>query len=325
MHLEAVANAHAAAFIGRTPWDVSRDAALLADAHQTAWSCYAPRTVVPVIEPLLAEAEAWGAQVYPRDGGEGIALGRPVVPDFRALDELPEIDPENPALSTLLAAARALPREPRRTVAVPVTGPLATALALAGRDNLSGRLAIDPQAVRETMLGLVEAMHPWIEAIGRSGCAVAIHEADYAPGQFLPDVYASTFLPALRELVRIARRLTHEAPMLVVAGDTAPIAGHLCGSGAGYVACPDTTQRTAFLAQARCHPDVTVRIDLPRELWTNADWPAICRAIAEAAGAARLHARTVLGTGPLPLRASSVMVVDASHFAMNMDPWLDPY
>ncbi len=275
MHLEAVANAHAAAFIGRTPWDVSRDAALLADAHQTAWSCYAPRTVVPVIEPLLAEAEAWGAQVYPRDGGEGIALGRPVVSDFRALEELPEIDPENPALSTLLAAARALPREPRRTVAVPVTGPLA--------------------------------------------------EADYAPGQFLPDVYASTFLPALRELVRIARRLTHEAPMLVVAGDTAPIAGHLCGSGAGYVACPDTTQRTAFLAQARCHPDVTVRIDLPRELWTNADWPAICRAIAEAAGAARLHARTVLGTGPLPLRASSVMVVDASHFAMNMDPWLDPY
>ena len=65
------------------------------------------------------------------------------------------------------------------------------------------------------------------------------------------------------------------------------------------------------------------RLDLPPGLWTSRDWPGICQEIAAARTAARHHPNTVLGTGPLPMNASSVLVVDASHFTASLDEWME--
>ncbi|MGH8018094.1 MAG: hypothetical protein ACREIA_07360, partial [Opitutaceae bacterium] len=131
MHLEAVAHAHAAAFIGRSPWDVSRDATLLADAHATAWRCYGQRFISPLITPRMAEAEAWGQTFAPDESGENIAPGAPLFDAVEKLGELPALDPEHASLATLLHAAGRLAGEVRASVAAPVSGPFAVAQIMA--------------------------------------------------------------------------------------------------------------------------------------------------------------------------------------------------
>ncbi|HEX9781142.1 MAG TPA: uroporphyrinogen decarboxylase family protein [Opitutaceae bacterium] len=322
MHLEAVPHAHAAAFIGRSPWDVSRDPILLADAHATAWRCYGHRMITPVIHPHVAEAEAWGLKLTPDESGECLAARRRVLERFEDLDTLPPLDPAAPPLQALLTASSMLARDVRDVVSVPVTGPFAIAEALVGRAALLEALARRSAAFERTLCALVVKMDPWIIAIGRAGGKVAVHEADYDPGLVSPEAYGNAVVPALRGLAEAARRATHDAPAILVDGDTAAIARHLCNCGAGYVACPESTSQTAFLAQIRQFPEVTVRVDLPRDLWEEKNWQAVCREIAARAGFVRLHERTILGTGPLPVHASSILVVDGCHFTTNMDPWI---
>ncbi|MGH8021366.1 MAG: hypothetical protein ACREIA_24420, partial [Opitutaceae bacterium] len=185
-------------------------------------------------------------------------------------------------------------------------------------------LAQEPERVAAILRAIVQQMRPWIGAIGETRLSIDIHEAACDPGVVSPDIFESVIAPAVAELAALARQATQRAPSLFIDGDTASIAAVMAGTGAGYVNCPDTTAQTGFLARIRSFTEVTVRVELPRGIWTGGDWPAVCREIASRAGVARLHARTVLGAGPLPLRASSVLVVDACHFATNMDPWLEP-
>ncbi len=324
MHLEAVAHAHAAAFIGRTPWDVSRDPALLTDAHATAWRCYGQRQVSPLIAPHLAEAEAWGQELAPIDAGEDMAPAAPLFDAIEKLTDLPPLDPKHARLADLLDAAGRLANDVRATVAVPVSGPFAIAQTMLGRESLLRALADKPELVAKILREIARQTQPWIHAIGEARRPIAIHEADYDPDIVSPDLFERVLAPALNELVDLARRATREAPSLFIDGDTASIAAVLGRGGAGYINCPDTTAQTAFLMNVRKFPDVTVRVDLPRDLWLGGNWQAVCGEIASRAGVARLHAQTVLGTGPLPVRASSVLVVDACHFTTNMDPWLEP-
>lgn len=324
MHLEAVVHAHAAAFIGRDPWEVARDPVLLADAHKTAWICYRHRLVMPGVDVFAVEAEAWGARMS-RDGRPGHFPAESLLCSRLAeVTALPDLDPEtNPRLALVLRAAQRLVDEVSATVAVPVSGPLALASALAGRDAVLAGLRTDRAGVRDCLLALVAKLRPWLRAIGAAGLQVAICEPDHDPAAMAPGDFATCIAPALTALVREAKAATATAPALLMLGDTAPIATALCRTGAGLVVCPATTDRRIFLEGMHDFPDTTVRLDFSPSLWVRDNWGAICASISAASFAARVHANTILGTGPLPLDASSVVVVDACNYAMNMDPWLD--
>jgi hypothetical protein len=63
---------HAAFLIGRTPWEVSRDADLLFQAHAEAFRCYRHAPVVVGIDIYNLEAEAYGGVIErPRGTGRG--------------------------------------------------------------------------------------------------------------------------------------------------------------------------------------------------------------------------------------------------------------
>ena len=69
---------HAAFLIGRTPWEVSRDAELLLEAHAEAFRRYRHAPIVVGIDIYNLEAEAYGG-VVDQPHGTGIpAIGRPV-------------------------------------------------------------------------------------------------------------------------------------------------------------------------------------------------------------------------------------------------------
>ena len=63
MEFTPVVYEHAAKFIGRTPWEVSRSADLLVEAHAAAYAVYRHAPVVAGIDVYNVEAEAYGAVV----------------------------------------------------------------------------------------------------------------------------------------------------------------------------------------------------------------------------------------------------------------------
>ena len=79
MELSPSVYEHAAAVIGRTPWEVSRDPELLFAAHAEAYRVYRQTPIMPGIDIYNLEAEAYGG-VVENPGGFGIpAISRPML------------------------------------------------------------------------------------------------------------------------------------------------------------------------------------------------------------------------------------------------------
>lgn len=324
MHLEVVVQAHAAAFLGRRAWDLRLDPPAIADAHLTAWACYRQRTLLPGNDALTLEAEAWGATVAPAPGGDSWAVAAPLIGSLSELAALPEIGTvETDLMEVTLRTAKLLAESSHAQVAVPVCGPLTLADQLAGREALVRDLHDDPFGSREHLLGLVRKLRPWMAALAARGASIIVADTYPCPLDIEPDIFTGLVVPALAWMVNETTSLTGERPVLAVEGDLAAVAYKLFSTNAGTVVCPAATRRARFFQQAREFPGTTVRLDLPRDLWTARDWPTICQEIAAARASARHHPNTILGTGPLPCDASSVLVVDATHFTSSLDEWMD--
>ncbi len=85
MEFTPIVYEHAAKFIGRRPWEVSRSADLLVEAHAAAYAVYRHAPVVAGIDVYNVEAEAYGAVVgASRENEVPSVVGR-VVPGARQI------------------------------------------------------------------------------------------------------------------------------------------------------------------------------------------------------------------------------------------------
>ncbi len=123
---------HAAALIGMTPWEVSRDTELLRRAHNTAYKLYGHTPIVVGIDIYNIEAEAYGC-IVERPGGNGI----PAITNgiFSSIKESLSIKPFNPKtdgrIMTIIGAGKKLATDfPDADVRIPVSGPFSIAVSL---------------------------------------------------------------------------------------------------------------------------------------------------------------------------------------------------
>jgi hypothetical protein len=77
MEFTPVVYEHAAKFIGRRPWEVSRSADLLVEAHAAAYGVYRHAPIVAGIDVYNVEAEAYGAVVGASRENEVPRYGQP--------------------------------------------------------------------------------------------------------------------------------------------------------------------------------------------------------------------------------------------------------
>jgi hypothetical protein len=114
---------HAARVIGKNPWEVSRDAELLAEAHIEAFRLYQHRPVVVGIDIYNLEAEAYGATVSsPAGNGIPAIIRHP----YRQAKELISLEPFSPKtagrIPMVIEAARRVADEcPRADVRIPLS------------------------------------------------------------------------------------------------------------------------------------------------------------------------------------------------------------
>lgn len=140
---------HAAALIGRSPWEVSRDEELLYAAHAEAFRVYRHTPIMPGIDIYNLEAEAYGG-VVENPGGLGIpAISKPICPSVADLLELKPLNPRTDGrIPMAIRAAARLAREfPETQVRVPVSGPFSIASNLVGFENLLYDVAVNPESV----------------------------------------------------------------------------------------------------------------------------------------------------------------------------------
>ncbi|MFH1566557.1 MAG: hypothetical protein ABIL09_01055, partial [Gemmatimonadota bacterium] len=125
---------HAARWVDRSPWEVSRDPDLLFEGHRRAYDEYRHAPVVVGIDLYNLEAEAYGARVR-RPGGNGIpAIDEPL---YASLDEAlgrPAYDPgRDGRIAMVIAVGKRLAAAlPEADVRIPVAGPFSIAVNLRG-------------------------------------------------------------------------------------------------------------------------------------------------------------------------------------------------
>ncbi len=293
---------HAAAVLGRTPWEVSRDAGLLFDAHRAAWLLYRHSPIVVGIDIYNLEAEAYGARVVEPSGNGIPAVPEPLVPSLAETRRLKPFDPRRDGrLPMVIAVGRRLARElPGADVRIPISGPFSIAVSLRGITGLLEDVALQPDAVRDWLLWLAENQAAFCQAAAEAGLDVAFFESAAAPPLLSPRQFRAVEFPALRRAMQVAADIVRHPVPCVIGGDTEPILDDILATGTGYVVCPAETDQAAFIARSASHPHVKVRINLDPHTVAHGERAAILREVDRILALAAARPNCLLGTGALP-------------------------
>jgi len=292
---------HAAAVIGRTPWEVSRSRDLLVEAHHAAWKLYQQRLIVTGIDVYNVEPEALGAVVEKPSGNNVPAISRHSFDELAELLDLPEAATETGRYADVLHAAAELAAAcPAAEVRVPVCGPMAFANGLLGMENLLVGLMEDPGLAVDALARLVKHQIGFLEAIHAAGERPIFFESGATPPLLPVALFEKFEAPLLARLFDACEALFGERPPCIIGGDAAPVAAMFLATRPGYVIAPSETDQRAFLKAAEAHPDVHVRINLPATLLGSNDFAPIEAAALAAAEIARTRENTSLGCGVVP-------------------------
>ncbi len=293
---------HAAFLISRSPWEVSRDADLLFEAHRAAYMEYGHCPIVVGIDIYNLEAEAYGAVVQRPDGCGVPAIREPPARSLAELRNLRPFDPLNAGrIPMVIDVGRRLAQElPGSDVRIPVSGPFSIAAGLRGIIALLEDVAVDPVGTGELLMRLAENQTRFCRAVVDAGLDLTFFESAAAPPLLSPRQFREIELPALRHAMAVAESICEHPLPCVLGGDTTPILHDILETGTNYVICPAETDQAAFIAKSAHAPDVKVRINLdPNTIAYGSPQSIMCE-VDRIAALARTRPNCLLGTGSLP-------------------------
>ncbi len=323
MELSPSVYEHAAALIGRTPWEVSRDEQLIFEAHAAAYRLYRQRPIMPGIDIYNLEAEAYGARVEPPTGVGIPAIKKPLFDSIAGLFHLRPLDPASDGrLPMALRVARRLQDAfPEALVRAPVSGPFSIACNLVGFENILLDVASRPDEVAQALLHLAPGQIALAKAVRQLGLDVAFFESAACPPMLSPANFRRVELPALKAILQgMAEVLGHPVPC-IIGGDTTPILDAILETGTSYVVAPYETDQAAFMRKIWDRTDVHVRINTDAFIIAHGTWPQIQ---AEADRILRLvqgRPNVSMGTGALPYETPPENVLRLrDYLAQQSDP-----
>ncbi|MBM4028806.1 MAG: hypothetical protein FJ280_25940 [Planctomycetes bacterium] len=293
---------HAAALIGRTPWDVSRDADLLFQAQAAAFRLYRHQPLIAAIDHYNLVPEALGGIAAQPDGNGVPAITEPLLASATELLRPRPLDAcRDGRLPMILEVASRLKREfPEAEVAVPVDGPFSIASALVGFDQLLCDVAEDPDAVRSALRHLIAGQVKLTEHAQALGLGVAFAESAAGPPLLSPASFRRVELPVLQELLgRMGEIMGHRIACLM-GGDTVRILDALLETGSPHLVCPHETDQVAFVKKLWDRPEIRVRINLHPGIIARGSWEELRAEADRVLAFARGRPNTLLGAGVLP-------------------------
>ena len=310
---------HAAKVIGKSPWEVSRNADLLAQGNIKAFGLYNHVPVVVGIDIYNLEAEAYGATVE-KPGGNGI----PAIHKhpYSTTKELINLEPFNPKTDgripmAIEAAKRVANVCPEADVRLPVAGPFSIATNLMGFENLLCEIASNPESVVKALLHLVTGQVEFCKEIVRNNLDIAFFESAAVPPLMSPQNFRSIELPALVSIIEKATAVVGHPVPCVMGGDTAPILEAILETGTGYVCCPAGTDQKMFMEKMKAHPDVMVRINMDPRPMTSGNLQAIEKEVDRVLELANNREKVCIGTGCLPYETDPEVVLKTREYILS--------
>ncbi len=296
---------HAARFLGMTPWEVSRDADLVYQAHREAYKLYHHFPVVVGIDIYNLEAEAYGAKVN-KPAGTGIpAITEPL---FASLDEALQVEAFDPTtagrIPMMIEAAQRLKADfPQADVRLPISGPFSIAASLLGLNQLMMAVATAPDRTRRFLEKLIPGQISFSRAVLEAGLDIVFFESAAAPPLLSPAQFRQIELPPLkRTLQEVAQVAGHTLPC-VIGGDTAPLIPAMVETGTDFLICPAETDRQLFIKKMDNYPHIKVRVNLDVQVYTYGSKQEIAAEIDEILKLAEGRPNLLLGTGTIPYEA----------------------
>ena len=295
---------HAARFVGRGPWEVSRDPELMFAAHRAAYLEYHQQVIAVAIDIYNLEAEAYGAKVAASTPDAIPAIHEPLLSSLADGIRLEPFDPQRDGrIAMMLSVGQRLKREfPEADVRLPVGGPFSIAFNLRGINDLCLDAALYPEELARMLLRLAENQAVLCRAVARAGLDVAFFESAAAPPILSPKQFHELEMPALRRVLEIAADCVGHPVPCISGGNTYPVLDDILSTGTNYVACNVETNQQAFVEHvSRTHPDVKIRVNLDPGIVACHDPERIYRAIDRVLEIVGDRPNCVMGTGALPL------------------------
>lgn len=295
---------HAARFVGRTPWEVSRDADLMFHGHRLAYLEYRHQVIAVGIDIYNLEAEAYGAKIEPCAGNDIPAIRQPL---FSRLEDglgLKPFDPQRDGrIAMLISVGQRLRREfPEADVRIPVAGPFSIAFNLRGIGDLCEDAILRPADTAKLLMRLAENQAVLCRAITAAGLELAFFESAAAPPILSPRQFRDVELPALKRVLQLAAESAGHPVPCIMGGNTLPVLNELLSTGTNYLACNVETDQAAFVQSvSRTHPHVKIRVNLDPGVVACAEPARIYLGIDRVLEIVRGCANCVMGTGALPL------------------------
>jgi uroporphyrinogen decarboxylase len=295
---------HAARFVGRSPWAVSRDPELMFEGHRRAYLEYRHQVIAVGIDIYNLEAEAYGATIE-NTGEHGIpAVHEPLLKNLADGLDLKPFDPERDGrIAMLLAVGQRLKKEfPEADVRIPVAGPFSIAFNLRGISDLCMDIVTEPEDTARLLLRLAENQVVLCRAIVQAGLDVAFFESAASPPILSPRQFHDLELPALRRILQLCAECVGHPVPCIMGGNTFPILEDILSTGTNFLVCNVETDQAAFVERvARTHPHVKVRVNLDPGVVACRDAQRIYRAVDRILEITAGRPNCVMGSGALPL------------------------
>ncbi len=310
---------HAAKVIGKSPWEVSRDAGLLSKAHIEAYRLYRHRPVVVGIDIYNLEAEAYGAVVSRAAGNAIPAIREYPLSSVKELLNLEPFDPKTAGRIPMVieAAKLASDNSSDADIRIPLSGPFSLAANLVGFENLLCEIVTAPDLVAGALRHLVAGQVEFCKQVVRNGLDIAFFESAATPPLLSPQNFRQIELGALKEIMqKTAAVVGHPVPC-IMGGDTLPILDDILQTGTGYVCCPAKTNQQKFMEKMQAHPDVTVRINMDARAITSKNFRDVEKEVDRVIALIHNRRNVCIGTGCLPFEAEPEVILKTKEYILS--------
>lgn len=297
---------HKAAFIGRTPSAIARDADLLTRAMLAEFEAVQADALVVGVDVYNVEAEAVGCEVTYYDGDDTSIPGiEPGHHPLRVGDDVAAAKVPNPRRDGRMPINLEVARRVRKEVGSDywlrgaVSGPFSLAISLVGAENLFIACLDQPEWVREALAYAGRIIKAFGQGYIDAGAELIVFDSQASPALLSPDMYEQFVLPVTRELAAWAATQGVRDVPLVIGGNTTPIADLLARTGCNNLLCDCTAEFDAWADACRRHGRAMRRNIAPRLIETGTP-EEIHRVAAGEVARGRSLPGFIMGTAVIP-------------------------
>ena len=310
---------HAAALIGKTPLQVSRNPDLLFRAHAEAFRLYGHAPVVIGIDIYNLEAEAYGAAVGSPEGNGIPAICAHPLSGTAEIERLKPLNPKKDGRIPMVieTGKRLASAFPEADVRIPLSGPFSLASNLVGFSGLLSDILDAPASVEEALFYLARGQIAFCREVIAQGLDIAFFESGATPPLISPEMFAQIELPILKLIINETSSIAGRPVPCIIGGNTAPILDSVLDTGTGYVICPCETDQELFMRKMREYPEIMVRINMVSSSFASKDLASVYRELDRVLTLAANRDKVCIGTGALPFEADPGTVLKAKAFVQE--------